>query len=187
MRISGGELRGRTITAPRGTTTRPTSEFLRQVAFNLLGDAVRGARVLDLYAGCGAFGLEALSRGAEAAIFVEQDRAAVKALRANLAALGLAGRAAVMPAPVRAALTGLGERAGWVDLAFLDPPYGDPGLLPGLEALASGELLRDNALVLVQAFHKGSPPDGVGCLRCVIRRRHGETCLCLYRKEHPCR
>ena len=186
MRISGGSLRGRTIRAPKGLKTRPTSDFLRQVAFNLLGERVRQARLLDLFAGSGAFGLDALSRGADRVTFVEQGREAVAALTANLAALELTARAQVVHGSVAAALR---TRQGWwepFDLVFLDPPYGEDIVLPTLESLASGGELSENALVLVQAFHKAPLPERVGCLLLTVRRRHGESCLALYTKESAC-
>jgi 16S rRNA (guanine966-N2)-methyltransferase len=185
MRISGGEQRGRTILAPKGMKTRPTSDFLRQVAFNLLGARVVGARVLDLFAGSGAFGLEALSRGAALAAFVEQDRAALRALEGNLALLGLSGRAVVLGRPVLAALPELARGEGF-DLVFLDPPYRQNLEPSAIEALASGGVLRENALVLVQAFHKTPLADTFRGLRWLKTRRHGENCLILYGKESAC-
>jgi 16S rRNA (guanine966-N2)-methyltransferase len=186
MRISGGSLRGRTICAPKGLKTRPTSDFLRQVAFNLLGGRILHANVLDLFAGSGAFGLDALSRGADRATFVEQDRAAVAALSANLAALELASRARVVRSSVHTALRrpeGMGEA---FDVVFLDPPYGEDVILPTLESLASGNDLGENSFVLVQAFHKAPLPERMGCLHVTRCRRHGESCLALYTKESVC-
>ena len=186
MRISGGELRGRTVRAPKGLKTRPTSDFLRQVAFNLLGSRILHAKVLDLFAGSGAFGLDALSRGADRATFVEHDRAAVAALSANLAALELSSRARVVRSPVHAALRTPGGMGEAFDVIFLDPPYGENIVLPTLESLASGKILGENGLVLVQAFHKTPLPERMGCLQLTICRRHGESCLALYTKEPAC-
>ena len=104
MRISAGEHRGRRLHAPRGKSTRPTSELLRQALFNILGGRILNARVLDLFAGSGAVGLEALSRGAASATFIESERHAVESLRANVAALNIAGCARVVGADVSQAL-----------------------------------------------------------------------------------
>jgi len=186
MRISGGTLRGRTITAPRGETTRPTSDFLRQVAFNILGERIRGVRLLDLYAGSGAFGLEALSRGADGATFVENNPRALAALRANLTALHLADRGQVVARSVEAAVRALAQAGERYDLVFLDPPYTEQAAAPTLEALASGVVLSENALVLVQAFHKSPLPERIGCLLQASRRKHGESCLSLYAREPVC-
>ena len=186
MRISGGSLRGRTICAPKGLKTRPTSDFLRQVAFNLLGERIRRANLLDLFAGSGAFGLDALSRGADRVTFVEEDRAAVAAITANLAALALARRAQVVRGSVAAALRKAEAVGKPFDVVFLDPPYGDDVILPTLESLASGNDISENGVVVVQAFHKAPLPERVGCLQLIVCRRHGENCLALYAKEHAC-
>src|SRR5215469_740010 len=113
MRIVAGTWRGRGLTAPPGTETRPTADRVRQALFDMLlhapwggRDAVEGAQVLDVFAGTGALGLEALSRGAAHAIFIEHDGAALAALRANIAALGAGGRCAVLPADALAAPPG---------------------------------------------------------------------------------
>lgn len=133
MRVIAGELRGRRLVAPAGTATRPTSDRVREATFNALTSmgAVEGAVVLDGFAGSGALGIEALSRGAARCTFVERDRAALRALRANLDALGLGGdRATVVAGDVHA-------QGGAYDLALLDPPYaydGWEGLLGGLDA-----------------------------------------------------
>ena len=121
MRIVAGELRGRRLVAPPAATTRPTTDKVREAVFNALAslDAVIGATVVDLYAGSGALGIEALSRGAEHCTFVERDHIAVRAIDENLAVLGLRGRSRVLVADGIAAAARL---AG--DLAFADPPYG---------------------------------------------------------------
>jgi 16S rRNA (guanine966-N2)-methyltransferase len=117
VRVIAGELRGRRIEAPKGRTTRPTSDFVRETAFNLIGP-VDGAGVLDLYAGSGALGIEALSRGAERCLFVDSSREACRTIGANLEKLGL--RAAVLCQDVVRALAA--ER-GPYDLILADPPY----------------------------------------------------------------
>jgi 16S rRNA (guanine966-N2)-methyltransferase len=120
MRVVAGQYRGRRLSAPRGTSVRPTSDRVREALFSILGD-LDGLRVLDLFAGSGALGIEALSRGAASATLVENDRAALDALRANLAPLGAAD-AEVVRAD---ALRWLAGRRGPYDLVFLDPPYSE--------------------------------------------------------------
>lgn len=139
MRVVAGELRGRRLVAPTGVTTRPTSDRVRQATFNALesAGAVDGAAVLDLFAGSGALGIEALSRGAERATFVERDRHALAALRANLAACGLGRDRAEVVVGDGVGLVAGGRLAGPWDLALLDPPYAFAGwdeLLDGLDA-----------------------------------------------------
>lgn len=125
MRVVAGELRGRRLVAPLGDATRPTTDQAREAVFNSLRslDVIEGALVADLYAGSGALGIEALSRGAAHVTFVERDRHALAAIRANLEALGLTGSATVVPMDVDAWLaSGSGTRGGF-DLVFADPPY----------------------------------------------------------------
>jgi 16S rRNA (guanine966-N2)-methyltransferase len=123
MRVIAGELGGRRLRAPRGRVTRPTSDRVKEAVFALLGD-VHGASVLDLFAGAGGLGIEALSRGARRAMFVERDAAAVRALRANLEALELDAEVAeVRRADVLAALRTARAGGDTYDLVLIDPPY----------------------------------------------------------------
>jgi 16S rRNA (guanine(966)-N(2))-methyltransferase RsmD len=159
---------------------------LRQAAFNVLGARILGARVLDLFAGTGAVGLEALSRGAATATFVESDRRALGSLRANLSALNLTPRARVVASSVLPALVRLLQAGELFDCIFLDPPFAGDQAVRCIETLARGGLLSDNAVLVSQAFHKTALPDRVGALRRTWRRRYGENSLTLYIKETVC-
>src|SRR3990170_4138560 len=121
MRIIAGSLKGRRLAAVKGKI-RPTSDKVREAIFSILGPAVVEARVLDLFAGTGALGLEALSRGAETAVFVEEHPASLAVLRRNVESLGLSDRVEVLPLPVNAGLKKLAARRAAFDLTFLDPP-----------------------------------------------------------------
>jgi 16S rRNA (guanine966-N2)-methyltransferase len=121
MRVVAGAYGGRRLVAPPGDATRPTSDRVREALFSVLGPSIVGARVLDLYAGSGALGIEALSRGAGAAVFVDRAPAAIKAIRANLAALDIEAEVLLMAA--RTALRTATRRGEAYDLVFLDPPY----------------------------------------------------------------
>ena len=158
MRIVAGSLKGRAIVAPEGQGTRPTSDRARQAVFNVLEHAawsepLEGARVLDLFAGSGALGFEAISRGAAFALFVETDDAARGAIRENADAWGLMGRTRVH----RRSAVDLGVRPGSAgeafDLAFLDPPYGKGLGEPALARLLEGDWLKPGAIVV---FVRGS-------------------------------
>jgi len=187
MRISAGEHRGRRVQSPKGRKTRPTSDLLRQALFNVLGTRIERAIVLDLFAGTGAVGLEALSRGAAKATFVENDRGAVESLRANLAALRLTARARVLVGDVLSRLAKFEQAGERFDCVFLDPPYGAGDLaVQCIEMLAHGAVLRENGALFVQAFHKTALPERVGVLRRTWRRRYGESSLSLYAKETEC-
>lgn len=123
MRVISGTARGRRLVAPEGSTTRPTSDRVREATLNALGSlgAVVDARILDLFAGSGALGIEALSRGAAHVTFVDQDKAAIRTIERNLATCGLADRARVVASPVGRFLA-TAQTGEW-DLALLDPPY----------------------------------------------------------------
>lgn len=123
MRVIAGEARGRRLAAPEGRTTRPTSDRVRESLFAILQARTSGSRVLDLYAGSGALGVEALSRGAERATFVERDRRALAVIRKNLDVCGFAERATVLGMDAEAALSALARSGETFDLVFCDPPY----------------------------------------------------------------
>jgi 16S rRNA (guanine966-N2)-methyltransferase len=127
MRVIAGEFRSRLLQAPRGTATRPTSDKLRQTLFNVLesgaGPRVQGSRFVDLYAGSGAVGIEAISRGAEFVWFAEREKPAVAAIRANLAALKIGGGYALEDRGVGKLLESMVDKQRVADLVFLDPPY----------------------------------------------------------------
>ncbi|MFZ5671191.1 MAG: 16S rRNA (guanine(966)-N(2))-methyltransferase RsmD [Pseudomonadota bacterium] len=155
MRIVSGAFRGRTLKTPPGAGTRPTSDRARQAVFNILEHAawapdLRGARVIDLFAGSGALGFEALSRGAAFCLFVETDEAARGAIRETVDALGLFGATRIH----RRDATDLGPRPAGVgepfDLAFLDPPYRKGLCEPALAGLAEGGWLKPGAVAVVE-------------------------------------
>jgi len=178
MRIVGGLAKGRRLVAPP-TGTRPTSDQAREGLFNTLAAAIRldGARVLDLYAGTGAVGLEALSRGAAEAVFVESKRPALDALRRNVAAVGLPG-ATVVARPVSTFLTSEPEQP--FDLVFADPPYElDNATLAGvLTALGEhGWLDHDGCLVVERAARSGPPPWPEPFVTPERERRYGDGVL----------
>ena len=180
MRVIAGRLGGRRLTAPSGKVTRPTSDRVRESLFGLLGE-LEGASVLDLFAGAGGLGIEALSRGAAAAVFVERDGAAVKALRANLAALELDPEIAqVRREGVLMALRTAKAREETYDLVFIDPPYTQasdwgPELSAGLPAL-----LRPAARVIVETDRRTPLELGVKVER---ERRYGDTSITIHRHQ----
>jgi len=184
MRITGGTHRSRAIRAPRGPATRPTSDRVREALFGILESAgvVRGARVLDLYAGTGALGLEALSRGAVRAILVESSREALAAARDNVASLGLGGLARVLAADARDAVRRLeGERP--FDLVLADPPWAlvDTGeALRVLGDLARSPLLAEDSLVVLEHSSRTPPPEVEGLSK-EQERRYGDAALTFYK------
>ena len=146
MRVVAGAYKGRRLQAPAGLDVRPTSDRVREALFSILGN-LDGLRVLDLFAGSGALGIEALSRGAASATLVESDRRAVEAIRANLAPLGEA-HADVVPAD---ALAWLGGRRGPYDLVFVDPPYSSARMLAGPLSQKLPAVLSPKALIVSES------------------------------------
>ena len=182
MRLTGGLDRGRKLRAPRGATTRPTSAKVREAIFNILGPASDGL-VLDVFAGTGALGIEALSRGAATAYFVERDGRALQTLHRNLKELGLASRARVVGTEAHAALRQLsaeGLRFGWV---FIDPPYAAALVTSVLEVLSGGNLLASGGIIIVEHDKRNVPPDSVGSIHLTDRRYYGDTGVSFYRSE----
>ena len=190
MRVIAGEYRRRALVAPRGTETRPTSDRLRETLFNVLAPRLAGAAFLDLYAGSGANGIEALSRGAASVVFVEQAPPAIAAIRANLAALQVDGRYKVEAKPVTAwlrATTAQLDRPAF-DVVFLDPPYDRAeAYADTLLSLGSGarSLLAQDALVIAEHRRKGReaiavPGERYGTLERIRVLEQGEAALSFY-------
>jgi 16S rRNA (guanine966-N2)-methyltransferase len=180
MRVIAGRLGGRRLSAPRGTTTRPTSDRVREATFALLG-SVQGASVLDLFAGTGGLGIEALSRGAARAVFVERDARALVALRANLVSLQLEPtEAEVRELDALAALRTARTRQETYDLVFIDPPYKNlpaleralADLLPGLLAPSARVVLESDKRVELKLAAENE-----------LQRRYGDTTITI--QHHP--
>jgi 16S rRNA (guanine966-N2)-methyltransferase len=171
VRVVAGEFKGRPLYAPRGGRTRPTADKVREALFSMLGD-VSGARVIDLYAGSGALGIEALSRGAESALFVERDQLALAALRRNLEAVG-----ADSDVRRQDVLRFLARPEGTFDLVFCDPPYDDaPRIAAPLEE-ALPAILEENARIVTES-DKRNPL--VLSLPLVVERAYGDTRIAIH-------
>jgi 16S rRNA (guanine966-N2)-methyltransferase len=179
MRIVAGSWRGRALTAPVGSRTRPTADRVRQALFDMLlhapwggRDAVEGARVLDVFAGTGALGLEALSRGATHATFIEYDRAALAALRINITALDAEERCTVLPADALAVPSGHPN-----NLIFLDPPYGHDLVRRALHRLRDGGWIASAALLIAETGRDEPPPSP----HLLAERAHGAARINVWR------
>jgi 16S rRNA (guanine966-N2)-methyltransferase len=181
MRIVAGQWRGRRLIAPSGPGTRPTADRVRQALFDMLlhagwggRDVVEGARVLDVFAGTGAFGLEALSRGAAHAFFVENDRAALAALAANIAACGAQDRTTVLP--IDALAIPPDEPA---DLIFLDPPYRRDLVPRAVARLRAAHRLAAHALLIAETAQDEPPP----VENVLAQRVHGTVRISFWRAD----
>ena len=179
MRVIAGSLGGRRLVAPRGSGTRPTSDRVREALCMML-EPWLGLRVVDLYAGSGALGIEGLSRGAAYVDFVESSRAALVALEQNLAALDLGERACVWRLELPFGLKRLREALGAADVVLLDPPYGGSEARRALEALDRSATLRASCRVVLEHHAKDAVPATAGGLTRAGERRYGETMITFY-------
>ncbi len=181
MRVIAGRFGGRRLRAPRGSATRPTADRVREALFSMLG-ALEGASVLDLFAGTGALGIEALSRGAAEVVFVERDRLALACLRANLSALGLGAEGGEPQVQVRArdAFAVLHQAAmdgEAYDLVLLDPPYAQADEWGPRLAQALPQVLRPEGLVVVESDRRAPLAVGLPVRR---QRRYGDTSITIH-------
>jgi 16S rRNA (guanine966-N2)-methyltransferase len=180
MRVIAGKYGGRRLRAPKGRTTRPTSDRVKEALFSMLGD-VEGATVLDLFAGTGALAIEALSRGAARAVLVERDARAVEALKANLKELGVGPeQAEVRRGEAERALRNAREREETYDLVFVDPPYRQAGETAEELRAALPPLLGPRARVVVECDRRGEPPELP--MEMEQRRRYGDTVITIWRR-----
>jgi len=183
MRVLAGALKGRRLAAPRGPATRPTSDRIRIACLDTLMPYLEEGPFLDLFAGAGSVGIEALSRGAPAAVFVETAGLALRALNENLGGLGLGDRGRVMREDATRAVSVLARRGELFAVVFLDPPYDSPHGPRALEAVAAGAVLASGAIVVLQHVTKSPPPDAPGVLGGFKRSRFGETTLTFFRRH----
>ncbi len=184
MRIIAGSKRGSALAAPKGMDTRPTLDRVKESLFAILQFEIRGKRVLDLFAGSGSLGLEALSRGADFAFFCDADRQALRAVEANIQKLGFGNRSKVYACSFEAAVAALSRGSQQVDIVFLDPPYGAGLYTKALAALQSGGILAPGA-ILVAEHEPARPPEIPAGLTLYDSRRYGEVALSFIREERP--
>lgn len=180
MRVIAGSQKGRRLMAPPGTDLRPTKDRVKEALFSILGARTTDARVLDLYAGTGAIGIEALSRGARAATFVEPDPASLRALRANLDRCRMTACARIHAGTVAAFLRRARSADSVYDIIFADPPYHDgsgPALLPSLEQAG---IMTPDSIVVLEHFSKVTVPPEVGRLVRLRQYRYGDTTLSVF-------
>jgi len=184
MRVIGGKYKSRRLSAPPGQKTRPTSDRLRETLFNVVAPRVPGSVWLDLFAGTGAIGIEALSRGARMAYFVESSARATRTIRANLAALEIQEGYEIIEREASNGLRLLDSRLVVCDFCYLDPPYremGDYGDV--LEFLSQSRVLNQGSLVIAEHDKHFDPGDGWGPLRRRRVLRQGDSVLSFYQRE----
>lgn len=178
MRVITGKARGRRLREPKGMDIRPTTDMVKEAVFNILQFELEGARVLDLFAGTGQLGIEALSRGAAEAVFVDGSSAAVKIVRENLKLCGFEAR--VLQGDAIGYLPSLGR----FDVVFLDPPY-DSGLLEkALEVIENVDILNDGGIIVCESRREKTMPELAPPYRQTLSRRYGKVCLTVYKKDN---
>jgi 16S rRNA (guanine966-N2)-methyltransferase len=185
VRIIGGESRGRRLKAPRGRAVRPTSDRAREALFDILAPRIRGSRFLDLFAGVGAVGLEALSRGAEQVVMVEASERVARVIEDNAQAVGGKDRVTLIRGKAVSAVRGLAAAGSKFDVVFMDPPYRDrKGLEQTLAEVARPDgILAPDAIVVVEHSAHAAPPAAVGNLSAERSRRFGEGVLTFFRPK----
>lgn len=176
MRLTGGEARGRRLKVPRGSVVRPTADRVREALFDILGARVRGARFLDAYAGTGAVGCEALSRGAGRVVFLERERRALALIEENARAGPWSGEVEIVSGDARRSLLRLGRRNERFDIVFLDPPYEESGI-PEMMVLAARVLAAGGALVVEHRSSRAIAPLPEEVALALRSYRYGDTTL----------
>lgn len=183
MRIVAGSAKGRALAGPKTTSKhiRPTADRVRETIFNVLGQWLEEQKVLDLYAGTGALGLESVSRGAPKAVLVDSDREALALCRTNTDALGFGDRVEILAQPVARALEVLGRRGDTFQLIFADPPYAARVVETVLEGIARSKVLAPGGTVVVEHDKREAAPESHEGFERVDQRRFGDTLVSLFR------
>lgn len=178
MRVITGSARGRKLLEPEGMAVRPTTDMVKEAMFNIIQFDIEGRRVLDLFAGTGQLGIEALSRGAAEAVFVDESAKSLKLVRTNLERCSLKGRVE------QADSIGFLRRAGKFDLVFLDPPYDSDLLEKALEAIQNVDILNDGGIIVCESRREKTMPELAPPYRQTLSRRYGKVCLTVYKKDN---
>lgn len=177
MRVTGGIGRGRKLKVPAGPRVRPTSDKVKQALFNILGEKIVNAVFLDLYAGAGGIGIEALSRSASRVMFVDASRDSLIIIKQNIEQTGFGARAQAVLSKAEAFLK---KTSGPYDIVFLDPPYSEK-MQPLLELIAGAGVLKPDSIVIAEHFKKQPSPESAGTLSLYREARYGDTVLAFYK------
>ncbi len=180
MRVITGAARGRRLGELKGEATRPTTDKVKEAVFSAIQFSVEGARVLDLFAGTGQLGIEALSRGAERAVFIDSRREAAQLVRDNLALTGLAGRAQVLCGDALGYLSSAQTR---FDLVFLDPPYASGLLEQALARITQGDLVAPGGLIVAESALEKALPEPAAPYRVYRDYRYGKIKVTIWQRE----
>ncbi|MCQ9208245.1 MAG: 16S rRNA (guanine(966)-N(2))-methyltransferase RsmD [Omnitrophica bacterium] len=181
MRVIAGKFKGRILKMPKGAKIRPSSQKIKAALFNILGEQIHGASFLELFAGSGNIGIEALSHGAVKVTFVERNRLCIKAIQSNLKRLGL--EAEILSFDVERAIHLLKQKGEKFDFVFLDPPYYEDKLKNCLIKLGRYDILRPHSYVIAEHNKREVLPEQLPRLKLMFTKRYGDAALSFYRKE----
>lgn len=187
MRIIQGTLKGRRLATPKGYKTRPTSDRIKESIFDILGDEIKGRSVLDLYAGSGNLGIEALSRGANRIVFVERSRQALQSITKNLSQCGMMGGAEILSKDALRAIGILNQKGERFDLIFIDPPYERGLIQKTLMKLKSLTIYHEDSILIIQHNRREPLPETLNEFNLIRQRKIGDTLISFLspRKQPP--
>jgi 16S rRNA (guanine(966)-N(2))-methyltransferase RsmD len=185
MRIISGTSKGRRLTTPKGQGVRPTSDRVKESIFNILRERVEGKIVLDLFAGTGNLGIEALSRGATRSLFVEKGRQAIRLIQKNLSQCGLEGRSEIIPKDVNRAIGILKQRGESFDLILMDPPYKKGLIARTLDKLDSHRIYHEDSILVIEHDRRESLPGIIVGWNLIRQRRFGDTLISFLTPRSP--
>lgn len=183
MKVISGSLKGKSLKTLKGLDIRPTPNKVKEALFNILGDKIVDARFLDLFAGAGSVGIEALSRGAGEVLFVENDKKAVQLIKENLERCGIKEQCDIVFQNGIDFLKAMKKNPQKFDLIFLDPPYHTSSGESAMEEIGKADILAKDGLVILEHFHKMEIKETHGILKRYRERRFGDTCLSFFNKE----
>ncbi|MDD4189647.1 MAG: 16S rRNA (guanine(966)-N(2))-methyltransferase RsmD [Eubacteriales bacterium] len=187
IRVIAGKAGGLQLKTLEGIATRPTSDKVKGSLFNILAPEISGSAVLDLFSGTGALGIEALSRGAKRAVFIDNNPKCAKVIKENLRHTGFAEMSSVMISDGISAIRKLSLSGEKFDMIFIDPPYKSHIIIEVLKQLSKGDIIKPETIITLESDTKNDLPDSLGMLKAYKRRNHGRTSLIFYRMDKNAR
>ncbi|MCT4594887.1 MAG: 16S rRNA (guanine(966)-N(2))-methyltransferase RsmD [Anaeromicrobium sp.] len=183
LRVISGRAKGRRLNSPKGTNTRPTTDRVKESVFSIINFYIRDSKVLDLFAGTGALGIEAISRGAEYGVFVDNDKNSIEVIKENLENLGFQRESSVLYCDVDAAISNLSSKGEVFHIIFMDPPYLKGFIEPSLEKIYDSNILSDDGIVLIEHDLKDILSENIAGFYKYKEKKYGNTLISIYKKE----